>query len=270
MKKNLKIAALSLDIAPFSPSTNLRRIQAAMERLPKDVDVVVLPELFTTGYSDSPELLAANAEPNSGDTIAAVSRLAHDYNIAVAGSFLAKTQGDFYNRGFFIEPSGDEFYYDKKHLFGISTESKVFMSGESDSYLSVRFRGWNIALIICYDLRFPVWCRTDVTSPYDLLIVPANWPNAREYAWKHLLIARAIENQAFVAGVNREGTDEYGTYERVTFLFDYLGRPIGESVDMKDIGVVSTVAECNGEKMDKFRAAFPALEDADSFCFKKF
>lgn len=265
MKKDLKIAVLSYDIVPFSPGDNIATVREALKRLPDDCDLVVLPELFSTGYDESPEALHRAAEPCSGPTVAAITDLSRQYNVAVAGSFLARSGNDIYNRGFFIEPSGDYQFYDKRHLFGVGRESKFFCAGTSSTPLLVRFRGWEIAMIICYDLRFPVWCRSPRKNPYDLLLVPANWPEARAFPWEHLLIARAIENQAFVAGADRRGSDSFGKYDDLSFVFDFLGRSIGSKTYWQDLRCEALVAICSAEKLSKFRTAFPALNDADNF-----
>lgn len=263
MIKDLKIAAVALDPIPFKPVENLRLISELLPRLDCDTDIVVLPELFSTGYTDSPEWISQCAEQNSGDTVAELSRLARKFNFAIAGTFLGKTLGKVYNRGFFIEPSGDEYFYDKRHLFSLSAEAKVF-NGGAGKRLEIRFRGWNISMIICYDLRFPVWCRSG-ENPYDLLLVPANWPKARAFAWESLLKARAIENQAFVVGANRSGADDFGDYRSLTFIDDYLGREIGESAEYPELRCSVTKAVLKREGLEKFRRSFPVLGDADRF-----
>lgn len=260
---------LSFDIVPFSPEDNIATVREALGRLPADCDLVALPELFSTGYDESPEALHRAAEPCSGSTVAALMELSRQYNVALAGSFLARSGNDIYNRGFFVEPSGDYQFYDKRHLFGVGRESKFFCAGNSRAPLSVRFRGWEIALVICYDLRFPVWCRTPRDRPYDLLLVPANWPDARAFPWQHLLIARAIENQSFVVRADRRGSDSFGKYDDLSFVFDFLGRSIGAKTYWQDLGCEALTAICSAEKLSKFRTAFPALADADYFCISK-
>ena len=141
------------------------------------------------------------------------------YNVAIAGSFIARTANKIYNRAFFIESSGDETYYDKHHIFSIGGEQEVFTAGDSQPRV-VRYRGWNIMLAVCYDLRFPVWLR-NTNNKYDLLLVVANWPKARIYTWEHLLIARAIENECYVCGVNRIGQSPSG----IEYSFKLLGYP---------------------------------------------
>ena len=201
----LRIATLPMPIAWGDRNANIAFVEQALSSLPEKTDIVVLPELFTTGYSDDPETMAELAERNTGDTVNTLRRWASRYGCAFAGSFLASTPPHYYNRGFIIEPNGDETFYDKRHLFSLSNEARMFAPGTTPPPV-VRFRGWNISLIVCYDLRFPVWCRSRHNS-YDLLLVVANWPKARGYAFEHLLIARAIENQCAVVGANRGGSD---------------------------------------------------------------
>lgn len=254
---HLRIAALPLDIKWADKEANLAAVEQAMKSLPRGTDIVVLPELFSTGFTDDEELLRELAETNTGKTIERLKSLAAQYSVAFAGSFAARTAPHVYNRGFFIEPSGEETFYDKRHLFSLSSEIKVFEKGR-DPLKIVRFRGWNIALIVCYDLRFPVWCRTR-RNHYDLLVVVANWPQARAYAFEHLLIARAIENQCCVVGANRSGKDFYGIYDDMTMIYDCRGtsvsRPCGPFI----------IADLSKKKQEEYRQSFPVSNDADDF-----
>lgn len=254
---NLTVTLLPLPIVWADKEANFEAVGTALAELPPGTDLLVLPELFSTGYTDDPQLMRDLAERNTGDTIDRVKAWAAKYNIAVAGSFLASTPPGIYNRGFFIEPSGDETYYDKKHLFSLSAESKVFRPGVRPVPV-VRFRGWNIAMIVCYDLRFPVWCRSR-NYQYDLLLVPANWPQSRGYAFEHLLIARAIENQCAVAGCDRGGSDQYGCYDGLTQIYDGRGYPVGTQC-----GPFVT-ATLRSDRLISYREHFPVGRDADDF-----
>lgn len=260
LNQTLCTVALPLDIAWARPQANLDAVADAMSRMPRGVDLVVLPELFSTGYINDPKLLDSIAETNTGSTMNFIHALAKRYNCAIAGTFLARTAHRVYNRAFFIEPSGDETFYDKRHLFSLSSENKTFAPGQRRIPI-IRFRGWNIAMIVCYDLRFPVWCRNRRYA-YDALLVPANWPMAREYAWKHLLIARAIENQAYVVGANRGGRDDYGEYEGMSDIYDAMGKPVGEQLAGVPGAVIATM---HREIIDQWRTRFPAAADADDF-----
>ncbi|MDE7442679.1 MAG: nitrilase family protein, partial [Muribaculaceae bacterium] len=225
MNDSVNIAVIPLDIALADKNKNLDAVTTIVRSLRSDVDVVVLPELFSTGFISDAALTSELAESNSGNTIATLTRLAAECNLAICGSFLACTAGSHYNRGFFIEPSGETTWYDKHHLFSLSCETKLLDRGEVVPPL-VRFRGWTFSFIVCYDLRFPAWCR-NVNQRYDIMLVPANWPVSRRYAWEHLLIGRAIENQAYYIGADRGGTDDYGCYDDMTMAFDYMGMPVG-------------------------------------------
>ncbi len=261
MSSQLRLAALSLDIMPGDKQYNMQLLGEHMASLSGDVDLVVVPELFSTGFVSDGERLGQWAETNGGETVAQLHRLAAAHNVAIAGSFLAKTGSALCNRAFFIEPSGDEMFYDKRHLFSMSSESRLLSAGDRPMPV-VRYRGWNIAVAVCYDLRFPVWCR-NVGLSYDLLIFVANWPKEREYAWKHLLIARAIENQAFVAGVDRGGVDKFGLYDGMTFIADFCGQsmPVDRSPAVPGL---ETVVLDHGS-LDRWRKDFAVWQDADRF-----
>ncbi len=254
---HLRVAALPLAIKWADKESNLAAVTEAMESLPEGTDIVVLPELFSTGFSDDPDLMRELAERNTGVTIETLKALAAKKSVAIAGSFLAYTAPKVYNRGFFIEPSGEETFYDKRHLFSLSQESTIFTPGTSPLPV-VRFRGWNVAMIVCYDLRFPVWCRCRANN-YDLLLVVANWPQSRGYAFEHLLIARAIENQCCVVGANRGGSDSYGVYDGLTYVFDGRGMPVSKAEGP------FIVADLSRESQETFRRNFPVSNDADDF-----
>lgn len=254
----LNIVALPLNITWSDTEENLFRAERNLRKLAKDTDIVVLPELFSTGFIGTEELLPKLAEDfASSATLARVRKWARNFNFAIAGSVLIREGDSYFNRGFFIEPSGEETFYDKKHLFSISSEKRILSGGKSPVPV-VRFRGWNIALAICYELRFPAWLR-NTGYKYDVLIIPANWPESRAHAWQTLLAARAIENQAYVVGANRSGVDDGGVYDNQTFIFDYLGNPIHKGTD------AAVTATVNRNPLMKFRKNFPAANDADSF-----
>lgn len=258
VNNDIKIALLPLDIVWADREANIANVTRTLERLDKDTDLVVLPELFSTGFSADPDLLGELAETNGGPTMAAVRELARRHNVAIAGGFLARTGASLYNRAFFIEPSGDETFYDKRHLFVISAESKFFTPGDKVPPI-IRYRGWNFALIVCYDLRFPVWCR-NVDNRYDALVSPANWPTARKYAWRHLIIARGIENQAYVVGADRGGSDEYGEYDGMAMSVDYTGKEL--DAESRDGFIYSRLQR---KPLDDFRAKYPFSADGDVF-----
>lgn len=240
---------------------NLKTLREAMAQMHPETDLLVLPETFSTGFpvGKDKEEVRALAERNTGPTIDILKELATQYKTAIAGSFIADSGGSLYNRAFFIEPSGDETFEDKHHLFTMAGENKVFSRGYDR--LKIRYRGWNLAMVICYDIRFPVWCR-NVHNEYDALIVVANWPAVRVGAWNTLLPARAIENEAYVCAVDCKGTDSKGyEYDGSSAVYDFKGKDV--SVRFSEDGLV--YATLSRERLDAFREKFPAWADADPF-----
>ena len=239
---------------------NLDLLQSVIEGVHPDTDLLILPEMFSTGYLTSDkEAVRDYAEKNSGETIEFIKSLAEKHCLAIAGSFIADTGGSLFNRAFFIESCGDAVFADKRHLFTMAGEHNTFSKG--DSRLKIRYRGWNITMIVCYDIRFPVWCR-NVDNEYDLLIAVANWPEVRVDAWTQLLKARAIENLAYVCGVDCKGTDLNGYhYNGESFAFDFKGKDITLSNESSPF----KYASLSYEKLQNFRKKFPAWNDADKF-----
>lgn len=257
---NLKVAICSIDIAWCDVDENLFTVTKAVESLDDDTDLVVLPELFSTGYIDKSESLFEMAEYwEDSTTLRTLKELSKRRRMALCGSLMIKaTEGRVLNRGVLVEPSGEVTFYDKHHLFSLSHEASLFEAGTLPIPV-VRYRGWNIAMAVCYDLRFPTWLRNH-GAKYDVLIIPANWPQARAYAWQHLLMGRAIENQAYVIGANRSGHDDYGEYDGLSFIYDCLGRSIGTSSPDSPKIVTATLSH---DAMVKLRKHFPVLNDAD-------
>lgn len=260
----VKVAALPLDIAWCDRDANLKRVGEMLAAMEPDTDIVVLPELFTTSFLADPVVMAEAAEGDDGPTLRQVQQWSRQYGCAIAGSYLhgekdAETGGRtrFLNRGFIVTPEGRNVFYPKRHLFCLSPEAKVFTAGHEFPPL-IDYKGWKISIIICYDLRFPVWdrCRSD---GYEMMLVPANWPDARGYAWEHLLIGRAIENQAVYVGANRSGSDDFGVYGLTAHIFDAMGRPVGEVRH----GMVYTTV--NLSDVHEARRRLPAGHDADRF-----
>ena len=231
----IKVAMFPLDIRQADKSRNLTAVQNVADSLDSDTDILALPELFTTGFIKDKEEASFLAESTDGPTMTALRQIASSRRIAVCGSFICRANdGTLRNRAFFINPdtTGDNatIYYDKHHLFVLSDEKRIFEAGDAVPPVTF-FRGWNIAITVCYDLRFPVWMRNN-DNRYDMMIVAANWPDSRGYAWKSLLVARAIENQAVYLGVNRSGKDDFGSYSRdLTTGVDELGNLSKETTD---------------------------------------
>lgn len=257
---NLRVAALPVDITPFQKETNLSRTERELTMLEGELDLVVLPELFTTGFISDPELAGSESETLTGPTVRLIHQWAERGGYAVCGSFLAHTAHGIYNRAFFIEPSGDETFYDKRHLFTMGGEDKLLRRGDNPEVPVIRFRGWNIALAVCYDLRFPVWMR-NTGLKYDLLVIPANWPESRAHAWLTLLNARAIENQAYVIGVDRLGGEGRELYPHaMTQIYDHMGRVISERDESAPV-----YATLDAKRLTSDRERFPVWRDADRF-----
>lgn len=254
-----------MEISWGDKDANMTALERALENVHSEADLLVIPETFSTGFPAGmdKEGVRELAERNTGKTIDRLRELAEKYNIAIAGSFVADSGGSLYNRAFFIEPNGDETFADKRHLFTMAGEHKAFSRGYDR--LKVRYRGWNIAMIVCYDIRFPVWCR-NVGNEYDCLIAVANWPTVRVDAWNKLLYARAIENETYVIGVDCKGTDNGGfEYDGSSAVIDFKGKDI----TVRQKGSEILYGTLSREKLDRFREKFPALNDADTFEISK-
>lgn len=265
MENTLNVAILPYDIVWGDKEENILSVGECLKSVSKGTDIVVLPEMFTTGFITDLSLAGDLAESNSGRTIDMLRMWSKLYNFAICGSFIASTGSVLYNRAFFIESSGDETYYDKKHLFSIGRENDVYSPG-SKTIPIVRYRGWNISFAVCYDLRFPVWCR-NVENEYDVLIYVANWPSTRSYAWQQLLIARAIENQSYVIGANRSGDDDYGHYDvNDSMILDFKGMPVSKEAEcVSPCRLPIKYATLSSENLLHFRSKFPVWKDADKF-----
>lgn len=257
--RDLKIALLPLDIISHDSEANLQAAFQRMEILDSDTDLVVLPEMFNTGFTPDPGQLALNAQTNDGPLIRALREKAREKHLAIWGGFTAVEGGNYFNRGFMIDDCGNACFYDKRHLFSYGGESSVLTPGMTLAPI-ISYRTWNLKMSICYDIRFPVWNRSRANE-YDVLIVPANWAHARFFAWEHMLIARAIENQAFVIGCNREGSDIYGQYRRGdSQAFNNWGDDIA---DRRDDGTLYAIL--NAEQFNTGRKRFAPWRDADDF-----
>lgn len=257
----LKVCLFPMEIVWDDKEKNFSILEEALEKVHPETDLIILPETFSTGFPSGcdKDYVRTLAERNTQESIDRLKTFASRHNIAIAGSFIANSGGSLYNRAFFIEPSGEETFADKKHLFTMAGEDKVFSSGHDR--LKVRYRGWEIAMIVCYDIRFPVWCRNK-NNEYDLLIAVANWPEVRVDAWNKLLVARAIENEAYVCGVDCKGTDPKGfVYDGSSMAIDFKGKDI--TVAGPDDNLL--YATLSKEKLERFREKFPAWKDADNF-----
>lgn len=247
----MKTVILQNDILWADPAGNIRKADAAISSSP-DADLYILPEMFSTGFCTSPEGIAES----DGATLEWMKKKSAQCGAAIAGSVAIKEDGNFYNRFYFVKPDGDVVSYDKKHLFTYGKEHESFTAG--DRRVIVGYLGVRILLEICYDLRFPVWSRN--RGDYDMIIYVASWPSSRISAWNSLLVARAVENQCYVAGVNRVGTDPSDSYSGGSVIVDPYGNVIARCQD----GIESySEAEIDMELLEAFRRKFPVLNDAD-------
>ncbi len=257
MAENLRVSMVQSHIIWEDKNENLGYYGELLRRISGKTDLAVLPETFSTGFTMNVEPLADEVD---GITVNTIKKWAADYKMAVAGSFIAKDNGKYYNRAFFITSEGDSLFYDKRHLFQMGHEDQYFTAG--DKRLVVSYRGWNICLLVCYDLRFPVWSR-NVNNEYDLLIYCANWPEARKKVWKILLQARAIENMSYVCGVNRVGIDGKGfTYRGDSLIISPKGKKLADAGKREE---VTRTVSLSMDEVSELRSKFPAWKDADDF-----
>ncbi|MFT4061989.1 MAG: amidohydrolase [Edaphocola sp.] len=257
----LTISLVQSELAWEDKQANLQHFDSLLATVPQGAHVVVLPEMFTTGFSMNP---AAFAEQMNGETLQWVAAKARLYKKIITGSLIIEEAGKYYNRLVWMQPDGHCFHYDKRHLFGYGGEDRHYTAGQKR--LIVQANGWRICLQVCYDLRFPVWARQTIPenaeAEYDLLLYVANWPQRRSLAWKSLLLARAIENQCFVAGVNRIGNDGNGVYHSGDSA---LIGPLGETIWQEANEPHLFTHTLNPEILTDARKQFPFLRDADKF-----
>lgn len=258
MERNDQILTLSLvqpDLVWEDVQANLEAFEQLFRDLPSATDLIVLPEMFSTGFSMQVDKFA---EPMEGPTVNWMKKQAATLNAVVAGSLMVARNDCFYNRFVFARSDGQIEYYDKRHLFSMGQENVFFTPGRKRSVIEVK--GFRILPQVCYDLRFPVFARN--RNDYDLYLNCANWPAPRNEVWECLLKARAIENQCYVAGVNRIGTDANGIrYSGNSQVLDARGKSIGEAGTTKKL--ITTALSLS--TLQKFREKFPVLPDADDF-----
>lgn len=224
----------------------------------RDVDIVVLPEMFLSGFTMNPSEVAINTSSSQYQFLLEYSK---DLGIVICGSVIWEEGDKFYNRFLWIEDGVEKFHYDKRHLFSLAGEEKIYSKG--DKPILIEYKGWKIAPFICYDIRFPVYMRRRRDYDYDLLIVVASWPERRHFAWQQLLAARAIENQSYVVATNRVGKDGHGVlHEGGSGMWDYFGKKRASIQSFKEDGISIILKK---EDIEKFRNQFRFLEDADDF-----
>jgi omega-amidase len=254
----MKLALIQSSLFWENPIANRNHFEEKINAISESVDLIVLPEMFATGFTMNPEIVSETME---GETIQWMQSLAKAKNSAITGSIVIKENDNFYNRLVFVFPSGEIEFYDKRHLFTLAGEDEIYTAGHNK--LIVEYKGWKICPLICYDLRFPVFARN--VEEYDVLIYVANWPKTRINAWNTLLKARAIENMSYTIGVNRIGEDDNrfqynGHSQVVDFFGDYILEP------KEDKGVF--IVELNKAELLSARKKFNFLNDQDSFVLK--
>ena len=257
---SLTLSIIQTDLIWEDKVANLKMLQQKIDAIEERTEVIILPEMFNTGFTMQPELFA---ETMDGETVQWMKEVAEFKKVIVTGSLAIKENDQYFNRLIWMLPNGQSGYYDKRHLFAHGGEDKHYSMGNKRLIASVK--GWKINLQICYDLRFPVWSRqqaTEAEPEYDLLIFVANWPERRSHAWKTLLCARAIENQCFTIGVNRVGKDVKNIYHSGnSLIIDPLGQVLYHMPDQEDVFTITL----QKEDVDKVRTQLPFWKDGDGF-----
>ena len=255
MSTHLRVTLVQAELAWQDPAANRHRLAGHFRGLAGHTDLVVLPEMFSTGFTME---AAALAEDMNGPTVGWLREEAAALGCVITGSLIVREEGRCYNRLVWARPDGTLAHYDKRHLFRLAGEERHFAPGARRVVLEVK--GWRVCPMICYDLRFPVWSRS--RDDYDLLLYVANWPQRRALAWSVLLKARAIENLCYVVGVNRIGKDGNGaTYAGDSVALDFLGQPLSSEGG----GDRVETAVLDLESLRSYRESFPAHLDADRF-----
>lgn len=255
--ESLRVTLIQTELFWEDKTANLQNFTQILERLPDATDLIILPEMFNSGFTMHPERVA---ETEEGDTVTWLKTMAGKFQAAITGSLVIEENNNYYNRLFFVFPDGSFQTYDKKHTFTLAGEHKSYASGEER--LLVTYKDWKICPLICYDLRFPVWARN--TEEYDVLLYVANWPRPRISAWDALLKARAIENMAYCIGVNRIGEDvNQNMYSGHSAVYDVLGNTLFFS--KKEETATVTLKK---EHIDYYRSKLKFLQDRDDFILK--
>ena len=266
MNTSLTFTLIQTNLHWEDKAANLAMFEKKINSIVDKTEVVILPEMFTTGFSMQPTKFA---EKMDGITIEWMARIASEKKIIITGSIMIEENGNYYNRLIWMLPNGQIGYYDKRHLFSYGNEQNHYTPGSKRLIASVK--GWKINLQVCYDLRFPVWARQtpstlvkaeDEVAEFDVLLYVANWPQRRMHPWKTLLTARAIENQCYVIGVNRVGNDGNNIYHSgESMVVDALGETLYYKKEEEDIFTITL----QKESLQTVRNTFPFLKDADNF-----
>ena len=258
----LKTTLIQSDIYWQDVDANLAMLEEKIWQIEGQTDIIILPEMFNTGFSMDAEKLA---EPMNFKTFRWMNQMAKQKNAAITGSYIVKEATKYFNRLYWVEPDGSFSFYDKRHLFRMGDEHLTYAEGKKR--LIRKFRGWKIMPLVCYDLRFPVWSKNRYDKEadeleYDLLIYVANWPKPRTEVWDALLKARSLENQCFTIGLNRTGSDGEGiAYDGHSIVYDFKGKALNDATNKPGIQTVSL----NLDELQSFRNKFPAYLDWDTF-----
>lgn len=256
MKNELNVVGIQADLFWEDSEKNLKYFEQEIHKLSSDVNLIVLPEMFTSGFTMNPENVA---ETMNGKSVSWMTNMAKKQNVALVGSLVISENNNYYNRLLFVHPNGSIKTYDKRHSFTLAGEHKAYKAGNKK--LIVDYLGWKICPLICYDLRFPVWARN--CENYDVLIYIANWPVTRIKAWDTLLKARAIENMSYTIGVNRCGKDANNyEYSGNSLIVDYLGNELS-ALEANEIGTINVILKKNNQEEVRTKLGF--LNDKDSF-----
>lgn len=256
MKTFLNVIGIQADLVWKNPNENRKLFEQKITNLDNDVDLIILPEMFTSGFTMQPNSVC---ESMNGKTMQWMQKMANKKSSAILGSIVIKENNRYYNRLIFVYPSGELEFYDKKHTFTLAGEDKAYEAGSKK--VIITYKGWKICPLICYDLRFPVWARN--TEDYDLLIYVANWPITRVTAWSTLLKARAIENMSYVIGINRVGVDANNyQYSGNSCIVDYLGDKLASLPDNEQ-GNLAAKLDFNKQQLVRNKLGF--LKDRDTF-----
>ncbi len=256
MSTTLKTALIQTNLIWENPEANKQHIGKKIEQISEKVDLIVLPEMLTSGFTMNAEKVA---ETMNGVTVKWMQNMAKTKSVAITGSLVIKEQNKYFNRLLFVHPNGQIDNYDKRHTFTLAGEHKIYTAGKEK--IIIDYMGWKICPLICYDLRFPVWARN--VEDYDLLLYVANWPKPRINAWDALLKSRAIENMSYCIGVNRVGLDGTGhEYPGHSAAYDVLGNKMDNLLDNEDgISIVSL----EKSHIEKYRKKLNFLSDKDTF-----
>lgn len=263
MSEQLQIALIQSELYWENTEANLGMFEEKIWQITHKPDLIILPEMFTTGFSMNAQQLA---EPAHTRTFRWMKQQAAQTGAVVMGSYIVRDSGNYYNRMYALYPDGTAFHYDKKHLFGLAGEDQDYSAGSER--LIIEVKGWRIMPLVCYDLRFPVWIRSqrqpNQLYEYDLLVFVANWPAPRIIAWDTLLAARAIENASYCVGVNRVGEDGVGAvYNGHSVVYNYKGERLLYS---EEEGILETTLY--RDELQRFRKRFPFQADGDGFEIK--